>query len=214
MNRRLLATSASLTLGVLLLAGCGGGGAEAGGTTAAPSASASSSAAGDPQDVAFAQMMIPHHEQAVEMADLALERATTPEVRELATQVKGAQDPEIATMRGWLEEWGAPQTMPGTDGTEGMDHSTMGHDMGGMGDMGGTGEGMMTGEQMDALASASGAAFDRMWLTMMIAHHEGAVVMARSVLGTTQDAEVTELAEAIVAGQEDEITTMQGLLAP
>ena len=150
---------------------------------------------GQEDDVMFAQMMIPHHEQAVEMADMALDpdASSSVEVRELAVDVKAAQDPEIETMRGWLEAWGAPQEPSG-----GMDHDS----------------GMMSQGDMGALASAEGAEFDRMWLTMMIEHHEGAITMAQDVLATTEDEEVKAMAEDIIAAQEAEIATMQALLEP
>lgn len=181
----------------LLLSACGSG---AHSSDASGSAASSAAESGPAADIAFAQLMIPHHQQAIEMADLALERPTSPEVNTLAQQIKGAQDPEIALMRGWLEVWGAPLEM------EGDDHS--GHDMGGL-----TMSGMMTEEDMAALAAAEGAEFDRMWVTMMIAHHEGAVAMAEDVLATTANPEVTELAQAVIEGQTAEIATMRGLLA-
>ena len=147
-------------------------------------------------DVMFAQMMIPHHEQAVEMADFALGKdGVSPEVRQLATRIKAAQDPEIQTMRGWLQAWGAPVPTGMGD-----------HDMGGT-----SGQGMMSQADMDDLEAAEGAAFDAQWVTMMIAHHEGAVTMARQVLGTTSNAEVKALAEAVVKTQTDEIATLKGL---
>lgn len=158
--------------------------------------SASSGASAAPQamtDVMFAQMMIPHHEQAVEMAELALEESSgaSTEVRTLAQQISAAQGPEIEQMRGWLESWNASTGMP------------MGHDM----------TGMMSGADMSALKAASGPEFDRRWLTMMIEHHEGAITMAEQVLGTTTNSEVRTLAQAIVQGQQREITTMKGLLS-
>ena len=182
----------------LLLAACGSASHTSDGTSGSTAAAAAQS--GSSADIAFAQLMIPHHQQAIEMADLALERPTSPEVSTLAQQIKGAQDPEIALMQGWLEAWGAPMEMD--DG----DHS--GHDMGGM-----TMSGMMTEEDMATLAEAQGPEFDRMWITMMIAHHEGAVSMAQDVLATSSDPEVTALAEAVIEGQTAEIATMQGLLA-
>ena len=150
---------------------------------------------GREDDVMFAQMMIPHHEQAVEMADMALDpdASSSVEVRELAVDIKAAQDPEIETMRAWLEAWGAPQEAP----------SAMNHD-----------SGMMSQGDMGTLASAEGAEFDQMWLTMMIEHHEGAIIMAQDVLATTDNAEVATMAEDIVAAQEAEIATMQALLEP
>lgn len=158
-------------------------------------------------DIAFAQLMIPHHRQAVEMADLALEHASSAEVVQLATQIKGAQDPEIEQMTRWLQDWGAPQAMPGSDasGMPGMDHSGM--------DMGGVGmAGMMSDEDMANLAQVRGSAFDTMWLQMMIAHHQGAVAMAQDVLVTTDDPQVTALANAVVKDQRAEIDAMQQLL--
>lgn len=161
-------------------------------------ACSSSDAEGRDGDVMFAQMMIPHHEQAVEMADLALEKdGVSAEVKDLATDIKAAQDPEIKTMSEWLTEWKAPASA-----SNGMDHGG-GHD---------AGAGMMSDDDMQALQAAEGAEFDEQWLTMMIEHHEGAVEMAKDVLKTTKDPEVKALAEAVVSGQEAEISTMQGLL--
>ena len=177
--------------------------ASAGSSMAAEqSAGADSAQAGSESDITFAQLMIPHHEQAVQMADMALQKATTPEVQQLAQQIKDAQDPEIQQMRGWLTAWGAPEQMAGMDG---MDHGDM--DMGGQ-----TAAGMMTDQDMSALMDASGTDFDQMWLAMMIAHHKGAIEMAQQVTSQSTNPEVTALADAIVAGQTTEIDTMQKLL--
>jgi uncharacterized protein (DUF305 family) len=183
--------------------------------TATPPASAPASApmtdgstsptAGSDTDIAFAQLMIPHHQQAIQMADLAATNATSAEVKALAAQIKAAQDPEISRMSQWLGDWGAPMEMEGTtDG--GMDHGDM--DMGGM-----TVAGMMSAEDMDTLGAAAGADFDTMWLQMMIAHHQGAIAMAQQVADTTTNPAVQELADAIIAGQTTEITTMQQQMA-
>lgn len=166
---------------------------------------------GSATDVAFAQSMIPHHQQAVEMADLALapQADASPQVRQLAEQIKAAQDPEIQQMTGWLQGWGAPTAMPGASsapGMQGMDHS--GHDMGGM-----SVSGMMTDEQMQALRAASGQEFDDMWLQMMIEHHQGAIAMAEQVKGGAGDPQVAALADQIIAAQQQEIATMQESLA-
>jgi len=186
-----------------LLVACGAEEATNGtGAGAAASPSAATTTAADPGDVAFAQMMIPHHQQALEMADLALASAESPQVRDLAEQIQAAQQPEINTMSGWLQGWGTPVPSPGVA----MDHS--GHDMGGM--SGGTG--MMTQQQMDDLAAASGMQFDQMWLGMMIAHHEGAIEMSRQVLETTSDPQVEQLAQAIIDGQAAEVATMRTLM--
>jgi uncharacterized protein (DUF305 family) len=203
------------TAGLALAAALTGCASTSDGTATAPSSSptagagmmngAASASPGSDTDIAFAQLMIPHHQQAIEMADLAATNATSAEVKALAAQIKAAQDPEISMMSQWLTGWGAPMEMEGTtDG--GMDHGDM--DMGGM-----TVAGMMSAEDMDNLGAATGADFDTMWLQMMIAHHQGAIAMAQQVADTTTNPAVQELADAVIAGQTTEITTMQQLLA-
>jgi uncharacterized protein (DUF305 family) len=204
--RRPLALAATGLALVLTLAACGSTGDHSPMTTDS-SGSSGQAQVGRDADITFAQLMIPHHQQAVEMADLALAQSTDPEITKLAEQIKAAQDPEIAQMKEWLAAWGAPEQMEGATASDGsMDHSGM--DMGGM-----TSAGMMSAEDMQKLMAASGADFDRMWLQMMIAHHQGAVAMANQVLSSTNDAQVKKLAEAVVAGQTQEIATMQQLLA-
>lgn len=163
--------------------------AEAGDTGAA-------AAFGD-ADVEFAQGMIAHHEQAIEMAEMALDPSVgaRPEVVDLATRIRAAQDPEIDQMTAWLEGWGASIVMDTSDG----------HDMSSM-------AGMMSVEQMDALSQATGADFDRMWLEMMIEHHEGAIVMAEEAAANGTNADVLALAAEIVATQQAEIDEMRALL--
>lgn len=160
-----------------LLAGCGDNGDEA-----------------NQADIAFAQEMIPHHEQAIEMAQLAPSRAEKQEVRELAEQIEAAQDPEIKTMTGWLKEWDAESS--------GMDHGDMGGDM----------PGMMTDTDMAELEKAKGAAFDRMFLEMMIKHHEGAIEMSETELKDGKHAAAKALAQEIIDAQQAEIDTMNDLL--
>ena len=164
---------------------------------------------GTATEVAFAQSMIPHHQQAIEMADLALnpDAQASPQVRKLATAIKNAQDPEIQQMTDWLQQWGAPTTMPGASGDmAAMDHG--GHDMGGM-----TMSGMMTSEDMPALSRATGTEFDSMWLQMMISHQEGAVVIAEQVKAQSNNPDVTALANQVITAQKQEIDTMKQLLA-
>ncbi|MDP1877475.1 MAG: DUF305 domain-containing protein [Actinomycetota bacterium] len=201
MNRttRILAMASAALLGGAVLAGCGSSTPD---TQPAQSAAATQVAVADASeaDVAFAQLMIPHHAQAVEMADLALQQGTSPDVLSLAGQIKAAQDPEIQQMRGWLAAWGAPEQM------DGGDHGDM--DMGGM-----SASGMMTDEDMNSLMNASGEEFDRMWLQMMITHHQGAIQMAEQVIADSTNTDVTALANAVVAGQTAEIDAMQQLLA-
>lgn len=206
-TRRLAVTATGVALAAVLTA-CGsssGTGSHDSGMAGMSSSTASSAGAASPSagsdaaasrdgDVTFAQSMIPHHEQAIEMADLALKSASSAEVKQLATQIKAAQDPEIRTMQGWLSSWGASEDM-------GMDHSE--HGM----------PGMMSEADLGKLAAASGKDFDTRWLQMMIAHHQGALTMANDVLATTQDAAVTTLAQAVVAGQTKEIDAMKALLA-
>lgn len=196
----------------LALAGCG----DASTAPAAPAAPAPASSAA-PQagaqfneaDVTFAQMMIPHHREAVEMAELATDRAETPEVKGLASQIRGAQEPEIDQLTGFLTAWGAK--VPADDGMAGMDHSNMG----GMSGMSNTPAmpGAMTPEQMEQLRNASGAEFDRMFLTMMIEHHQGAVTMAQQEVDQGSNPDAKQLAEKIVADQNAEIARMRELQA-
>jgi len=161
----------------------------------AVSACGSSDSSGD-ADVMFAQMMIPHHEQAIELADLALSPAAgaSEAVRELATQIKNAQDPEIAFMKNWLTERNEPLVAD-----DGVDHSSMM-------------SGMLTLEELDALRALTGAEFDQAWIAGMIAHHEGAIDMSETVQNDGSDEEIAKLAAAIVAGQSAEIATLKALL--
>ena len=157
-----------------------------GSTNAAPNAAGFSAA-----DIMFAQMMIPHHEQAVAMSTLAETRTTTPAVLALAKQIKGAQAPEITQMKGWLTASGSSPDA--------------GHPMGGGMD------GMMTDADMTALENATGTAFDALFLTGMIGHHEGALQMAQMVIDSN-NAEVKALAENVVKSQTAEIATMKAML--
>jgi uncharacterized protein (DUF305 family) len=153
-------------------------------------------AAGREGDIEFAQQMIPHHQQAVEMAEVALSKEPRAAIVELAREIRREQDPEILLMRTWLDEWGA-QEAPHA----GAEEEAHAHEM----------PGMATGDQMLALAEAEGGEFERQWLDLMIAHHEGAIEMAEQVRETTEDPEVRALAEAIIDSQQEEIDQMQGL---
>ena len=148
-------------------------------------------------DIEFAQGMIAHHEQAIDMAEIALDPniGASPAVIDLATRIKGAQDPEVELMTGWLTAAGEPIAM---DTSEGHDMSSM--------------EGMMSAEQMDAMAAMTGADFDQIWLQMMIAHHEGAVSQSQTVKANGSNADVLALADQIITAQQAEITEMQALL--
>lgn len=158
-----------------------------------------SSAAFNDADIAFAQGMIPHHKQAVEMADLAATRASSAKVKDLATRIKAAQGPEIATMTAWLKSWNKPVIAAG-GGMAGKNH-------GGDADMG-----MMSAADMKSLTASTGAAFDKIFLTMMIEHHKGAIDMANTQRAKGKFTDAKTLADAIATSQQAEIDEMNNLL--
>ncbi|MEZ7753797.1 DUF305 domain-containing protein [Micrococcus luteus] len=179
--------------------------------TATPSAteSATSSATGSAEevsaehndaDVMFAQMMIPHHQQAVEMSEMLLAKDDVPaEVAAFAQKVIDAQGPEIERMNSMLTAWGQdPVDTDGMDGMEGMDHGGM--------------SGMMSEEDMTALDQAQGTEAARLYLEQMTAHHKGAVDMAKDEAKDGQNPQAVQLAEQVIADQEAEITEMQQML--
>ena len=141
-------------------------------------------------EVMFAQMMIQHHEQAVEMGKLAASHASSPDVKALAADIVAEQGPEINQMKAWLTDAGASLDI--------------GHAM----EM----AGMLSGAQMTALAAATGEAFDKLFLNGMIAHHEGAIVMAKMVVDSTNP-EAAALGKAIIDSQTKQIELMKSLLA-
>ncbi|GAB3293406.1 DUF305 domain-containing protein [Epidermidibacterium keratini] len=156
------------------------------------SSSAGDSADFNDADVMFAQMMIPHHEQAIEMATMAEAASTNKEVLALAADIKAAQQPEIDKLTGWLKDWDKPTS------------SDMGgHDMGGM----------MSEEQMAELKAATGAQFDQLWLQMMIEHHQGAIDMAKAEISDGKNVDAIEMAKTIEKTQQQEIDTMNELLS-
>jgi len=189
-----LAASALLTAGVL--AGCAqstmgdmpGMDHGSGMLTPAPKPSSSFNSA----DEMFATMMIPHHQQAIQMADLLLGKAgISPEVTALARQIKAAQTPEIQQLQGWVTAWGT--AMPTASS--------------------GMGDGMMSDADMSALETANGTSAERLFLQGMITHHQGAIDMANTEIASGQNPDAVALAKSIVAAQNAEITTMQQLLA-
>ncbi|MDP5182111.1 DUF305 domain-containing protein [Blastococcus sp. BMG 814] len=197
---RLTGLTAALLTGALVLAGCAddpdaaGHGSMMSGSSS-PAGASAEQAQFDDADVAFAREMIPHHRQAIAMAELAEGRATDPRVLDLTARIQAAQDPEIQTLTGWLDQWGA-------DHMDGMGHDGMGH-----------GAGMMSERDMHALMSAGGTEFDRRFLEQMIVHHTGAVQMAETQIADGRDADAIALAEAIRDSQSAEIAEMQQLLA-
>ena len=150
-------------------------------------------------DVQFATDMIPHHAQALSMVDLTAGKDISPTVAALAERIRMAQTPEIERMASWLDKWGKP--IPRT----GRDHA--GHDMAAM-DM----PGMASMEDMAALERADGREFERMFLSMMIDHHRGAIDMARTELAEGENAAAKQLAQDIIEAQQQEIRHMEDLL--
>lgn len=176
-------------------------GSSAGGSSS-PTAAAQPPANGphNEADISFATDMIPHHGQAVQMADLALTRGDNGEVKSLAAQITKAQEPEIQLMSGWLRGWGQPvpaasMSMAGASMTDGSM------------------TGMMTDSDMSALAAASGAAFDRSWVRLMITHHSGAVAMSKKELAAGSSAQARVLARQIIDAQTAEIARLHTVLA-
>jgi uncharacterized protein (DUF305 family) len=154
----------------VLLAACG-------------STAPTNTAANNAEDISFAQQMIPHHTQAVEMAKLVPSRSTNPKIQDLATRIQQAQDPEIKQLNDMLTKWNAPAT-------SGPNH--MGHGSG-------------------TLESMKGTEFDREWTSMMIEHHQGAIDMARTELAKGASDDAKALAQKVIDAQQAEITEMQAL---
>jgi uncharacterized protein (DUF305 family) len=146
------------------------------------------------QDVMFAQLMVPHHKQAVEMSDMLLKKdGIDARVVELAKQIKAAQGPEITTMNSWLTQWGASDT-----GMSGMDHGD---------------SGMMSDSDMTGLDKATGTDAARLFLTGMTTHHQGAITMAGTEVTTGKNGAAVALAKKIITAQKDELQTMKNILA-
>lgn len=157
-------------------------------SSSAPAAATEHNAA----DTMFAQGMIPHHEQAVEMSEMMLGKKNIPAaVTELATRIKAAQAPEIETMTGWLKSWNESATMGA------------GHSM----------DGMMGEDDLNELEAVQGTEAAKLFLKQMIVHHEGAVMMAKTETSQGKNADAIKLSKDIVTAQEAEIKKMQDLLA-
>ncbi len=199
------AIALATTLG---LAACGNTDTDAGGmggmspssstASATPSSGSSSSvsAAFNMADVMFVRMMVPHHEQAVAMSDTLLAKSgVNPEVTALAEEIKAAQQPEIATMNGFLAAWGEDM---GDGGMGGMNH--------------GGDDGMATDAELQEFEQADGVTGQRLYLEMMTAHHTGAITMAQTEIKDGDSPEAIQLAQDIVTAQQQEITVMKDLL--
>jgi uncharacterized protein (DUF305 family) len=197
---RLTRLATAVVAGALVLTACGDDTDAAhdsmGSSDTSASAQPSAEADFNDADVTFAAGMIPHHQSAIEMAQLAEGRAADPRVLDLAARIEAAQGPEIRTLSGWLEQWGA-------DGESEMDPGGMDHGSGGM----------MSEQDMQALTNATGAEFDRLFLTQMIAHHTGAIEMAQTELSDGRNTDALAMAESIRDSQSAEIAEMEQLLA-
>ena len=205
MRSRALVLAATLSLGGLLGAACssddddptigaGAGteedaGAEGEGEGDAGGEEAVDEAPHNDADITFAQQMIPHHTQAIEMASLAATNASDQRVKDLAAQIEAAQAPEIEQMRAWLESWGE-------DAEGAAPHAGM----------------AMSDEDMAALEAATGSEFDRMFLEMMIEHHTNAIAMAEVEIADGEFPDAVEMANAIKTSQQAEIDEMEALL--
>lgn len=193
---RIRAVPVALGLVVILGAACASDDPSLVGS-GAPSEESVAAASHNDADVSFAQSMVPHHEEAIDMARLANERAADQRVRDLAGRIEVAQAPEIEQMQDWLRVWGA--TAEGS--TDGIDHGEAG-----------SGSRMMSEEDMSSLRAMSGVEFDRMFVEMMIAHHQGAVAMALQEIAEGESPDARAFARATKSAREGEIAEMRSLL--
>ncbi|WP_427018067.1 DUF305 domain-containing protein [Pseudarthrobacter sp. P1] len=197
--KKILTLSATLLAAAIALAGCStdtGTGGMSGmnhGASASPGMGASAAVADhNSADTMFAQAMIPHHAQAVEMSTTILaKQGIDPRVGALATTIKAAQAPEIEKMTEWLTGWGEPTAM------------AAGHSM----------TGMMSTDDMAKLDAAQGTEAAKLFLSQMVAHHEGALAMAQTETADGRNPDAVALAKSIVSSQKSEIKDMKDLLA-
>ena len=193
-RQRFIRSLVATTVGVVSLSACTIN-VNMPGSSSPPEPTTSSVTAYDHRDLMFAEMMIPHHEQALEMSELALQNSTDESVRDLAQRIIAGQDPEIDQMQAWLDASG------GAGGHHG------GHGMGNMDNMGG----MASEAELELLGTLSSPEFDALFLELMIEHHEGALDMVRMITNSGND-EVRALAEEITRVQREEIAEMRDLL--
>ncbi|MFD3931016.1 DUF305 domain-containing protein [Streptomyces sp. NPDC058614] len=213
-RRRNLAAAGTVAVLALALSACGSSDGSTSHDSSMPgmnhgsgsaSASATPDSAFNDADVMFAQQMIPHHQQAVEMAELADGRADDQEIKDLAAAIEKAQGPEINTMEGWLKSWGKP--LPSASASvgdmAGMDHGSS--DSSAM-------PGAMSDQDMTDLKAAKGKDFDKEFAQLMIGHHQGAITMAEDEQKNGTNADAKKLAAAIVTAQTAEIEKMNEIL--
>ncbi|TFC03837.1 DUF305 domain-containing protein [Cryobacterium adonitolivorans] len=197
--RTYLLTAAAIAA-ALTLSACSGGTTDTG-SSAAPSSPDSSASSVDfaDADIEFAQMMIPHHEQAVEMSDdLLAKDGIDQRIVDLATEIKAAQEPEIKQLESWLTAWGIDDTSSSEMDMSEMDHGT---------------DGMMSDDEMNALKSASSEDAGKLFLEQMTVHHEGAIAMAQTEIDEGQNPDAVDMATNIVDSQTAELDVMNDILA-
>ncbi|MFS4487739.1 DUF305 domain-containing protein [Dietzia kunjamensis] len=227
MTRTKLLVSAAVTASALALTACAGGGddtataTDPAGTSADASAESGTNAPPEPgadapadegersaADVMFVRMMIPHHEQAIEMSDIILARSDIPaDITALAEKIKAEQAPEIDQMTAWLDQWGQPPgPRDGHRGHGGGGMPVMGNDMSMM-------DGMLSADELQQLFDAEGTDAARLYLEQMIAHHEGAIDMAQGEVSDGTYQPTVDLARSIIDTQQQEIARMREMLA-
>ncbi|MFJ6110944.1 DUF305 domain-containing protein [Dietzia maris] len=227
MTRTKLLVSAAVTASALALTACAGGGddtataTDPAGTSADASAESGTNAPPEPgadapadegersaADVMFVRMMIPHHEQAIEMSDIILAKSDIPaDITALAEKIKAEQAPEIDQMTAWLDQWGQPPgPRDGHRGHGGGGMPVMGNDMSMM-------DGMLSADELQRLFDAEGTDAARLYLEQMIAHHEGAIDMAQGEVSDGTYQPTVDLARSIIDTQQQEIARMREMLA-
>ncbi|PND56873.1 DUF305 domain-containing protein [Mycobacterium sp. ENV421] len=189
---RIVAVAAALATAVVVSSCSNTEGMSERATSTAPASQAV--AAHNADDVMFAQMMIPHHQQAVDLAAIAAVHTTNQAVRTLAGKISDEQQPEIDAMKALLVQWDVDPTMG--------DHSGHGAAM----------QGMVDDATMTKLKSLNGPQFDTLWLQAMIGHHQGAIEMAKAEIANGQSADLTAMAKSMVTAQQAEIDQMKQML--
>ena len=188
--------AAGLAVVIIALSACGTAAREDRGTPASPAASAGPVAGHNTDDVMFAQLMVRHHRQSVELAALVPDRAANPALLQLAMMIAGQQQPEINALKAMLAQWDVDSSERVREGAHGM-----------------TMAGTVGEATMIRLLALNGPEFDTLWLRSMIGHHEGAVAMAKAEIADGSDVDMVGLARAVITARQGEIDRMQQLLA-
>lgn len=195
--RRWMAAAAAV-LAALTASACGGSAEESN-----TGRQASSTRGFNDADVRFATDMLPHHAQALSMVDLTHGKRLSPGVTALAEDIRMAQGPEIERMAALLRQWGKPVPATGRDHVGHHAGETDEHEM----------PGMASSDDLKELSRANGRSFERLFLTLMVEHHRGAITMAEDQLDSGENASARQLARSIATGQQQEIERMETMLA-